>query len=280
MTTQPGVGEGQAAYWSGAGVAWVEEQKLLDHVLAPFERLLVDDNEYAPGVRVLDVGCGTGTTTLGVAARTRAGHCTGVDISAPVIEAARARAAHDGLAARTTFICADAQSHAFEPGSFDVVISRFGVMFFEDSVAAFANLRRAARAGARMRFVAWRSPAENPFMTTAERAAAPLLPAMPPRDPDAPGQFGLADPSKIQRVLGEGGWSQVDIRPIDPTCTFPERELVRYFTRLGPLGRFLEQQDEPTRQRVIAAVRPAFDPFVHGDEVRIIGACWDVSARA
>ena len=280
MTTQPGVGDSQATYWSGAGVAWVEEQKLLDHVLAPFEKILVQDGDYEPGDRVLDVGCGTGTTTLAVASRTRSAHCTGVDIAEPVIKAARARAEREGLAAKVTFICDDAQTYAFEPASFDAIISRFGVMFFEDTVAAFANLRRAARDGATLRFIAWRSPAENPFMTTAERAAAPLLPDMPPRKPDAPGQFGLADRNRIQRVLGESGWSEIDIKRIDPTCTFPERELIRYFTRLGPLGRMLEQQDEQTRKRVIDTVRPAFDPFVHGDEVRIVGACWDVSARA
>jgi hypothetical protein len=153
-------------------------------------------------------------------------------------------------------------------------------MFFEDSVAAFANLRRAARDGAALRFVAWRSAAENPFMTTAERAAAPLLPDMPARLPDAPGQFAFADRKRIDGILSESGWTEIEIRPVAPTCTFPERELMTYFTRLGPLGRMLEQKDDETRRRVAEAVRPAFDPYVHGSEVRIVAACWDVSARA
>ena len=117
-------------------------------------------------------------------------------------------------------------------------------------------------------------------MTTAELAAAPLLPDMPPRRPDAPGQFALADRSRIDRILGESGWTEIEIRPVDPTCTFPERQLVTYFTRLGPLGRMLEQKDDETRRRVAEAVRPAFDPYVYGSEVRIVAACWDVSARA
>jgi SAM-dependent methyltransferase len=277
--TKSAVDDSQAALWNGgAGRAWVDEQELMDQVLEPFETLLVEQVTYGEGARVLDVGCGTGTTTLAVAQRTRVSHCTGIDISETVIAAARARAERDR--ARATFICADAQSHAFSPASFDAIISRFGVMFFADPVAAFANLRRAARDGAALRFVAWRSAAENPFMTTAERAAAPLLPDMPPRDHDAPGQFALADRERVRRILSESGWTDIDIRPIDPVCTFPEPQLVTFFTRLGPLGRMLDQKDEQTRRRVAEAVRPAFDRYVDDGEVRVVASCWDVSARA
>ena len=276
---KPAVDNSQAALWNaGSGLAWVESQELLDQVLRPFETLLVDDFVYEAGARVLDVGCGTGTTTIAVAQRTRAGHCTGIDISEPMIAAARARAERAGTS--VTFIRDDAQAHAFEPAGFDAIISRFGVMFFDDPGAAFANLRRAARDGAALRFIAWRSAVENPFMTTAERAAAALLPDIPARKPDEPGQFAFADRDRVQRILDGSGWSDIDIRPIDPTCTLPESELVHYFTRLGPLGRLLEQKDEAARRRVIEAVRPAFDPYVHGSEVRIVAACWDVSARA
>ena len=157
-----------------------------------------------PGSRVLDVGCGTGSTTLAVARRLGAkGRCIGIDISEPMIAAARARAEREGTPA--SFIRADAQTHAFEPASFDMIISRFGVMFFDDSVRAFANLRRAARDDAELRFIAWRSAAENPFMTTAERAAAPLLPNLPARRPDAPGQFAFADRRRVYSILEESG---------------------------------------------------------------------------
>jgi len=154
------------------------------------------------------------------------------------------------------------------------------VMFFSDSVAAFANLRRAASNGAELRFIAWRSPADNPFMTTAERAAAPLLPAMPVRDPDAPGQFAFANASRVREILERGGWSEIEILPLDVTCTFPEAELVDYFTRLGPLGQVLHAADDETRRRVIGTVRAAFEPFVHGAEVRFDAACWLAVARA
>jgi SAM-dependent methyltransferase len=195
-----------------------------------------------------------------------------------MITAARARAEREGEP--VSFIRADATDHAFEPAAFDAVISRFGVMFFDDPVRAFANLRRAARDEAWLRFIAWRGAAENPFMTTAERAAAPILPNLPPRRPDGPGQFAFADSDKVHRILVESGWSSIDIRPIDVVCTLPERELVRYFSRFGLVGQVLPEADEQTRARVVETVRAAFEPYVQGAEVRFTAACWTVGARA
>jgi SAM-dependent methyltransferase len=276
-TTQPA--NEQMTLWNGpSGRAWVEAQELLDGMFQPFEDHLVEASRPHAGGSVLDVGCGTGSTTLAVARRLGGGAtAVGVDISAPMLAVARARAEKERLPAR--FIVADAQRHAFAPGSFDVVVSRFGVMFFDDAVQAFGNLRRAAKGGAELRFVAWRSPADNPFMTTAERAAAPLLPNLPMRRP-GPGQFAFADPSHVQGILRDSGWSEVDIEPVDVVCAFPARELTRFLTRLGPLGLALKDADENTRARVIDTVRRAFEPFVHGHEVRYGAACWTVGARA
>ena len=270
----------QTTLWNGlAGRAWVEEQELLDHMFKPFEDLLVEAVSAGSGRRVLDVGCGAGSTTLAVARLLGAkGRCTGIDISDPMIVAARSRSKREKTPA--SFIHANAQIHAFEPGSFDTIISRFGVMFFDDPVRAFANLRNAARNGAEFRFLAWRSAAENPFMTTAERAAAPLLPNMPARRPDAPGQFAFADRRRVYCILEASGWAEIDIQPIDIACTLPENALVRYLTRLGPVGRILQDADEQTRTHVIETVRDAFDPYVHGSDVRFNAACWMASSRA
>jgi len=269
----------QAAHWNGrAGRAWAEAQEMLDRVLQPFEDLLVEAVCAASRHRVLDVGCGAGATTRAVARRLGAqGHCVGIDISEPMIAAARSRAQPEGSPA--SFVRADAQTHAFQPASFDMIISRFGVMFFEDPVAAFANLHRAATDDAELRFIAWRSAAENPFTTTAERAAAPLLPGIPARRPDAPGQFFLADRHRVSSILEASGWAEIDISPIDVACTLPETELVGYITRLGPLGLVLQEADERTRAQVIETVRTAFDSYVHGTEVRFTAACWMVGAR-
>ncbi|MEU0164715.1 class I SAM-dependent methyltransferase [Streptomyces iakyrus] len=267
----------QAARWNGpAGNAWVDLQELLDEMFRPFEELLVDAVAAEHAGSVLDVGCGTGGITRAVARR--AGHCVGVDVSGPMIEAARAHAEREGVPA--SFIQADAQEYAFEPGAFDAVVSRFGVMFFNDPVRAFGNLRSTVRDGAGLRCVVWRGPEENPFMTTAERAAAPFLPELPARRPDQPGQFAFADPERVHRILTESGWAGIDIQPVDVVCALPEKDLVTYFTRLGPLGMVLPGADERTRAEIVEAVRPAFDPFVRGTEVRYTAACWMVSARA
>jgi hypothetical protein len=152
-------------------------------------------------------------------------------------------------------------------------------MFFDDPVRAFANLRRAAANHASIRFIAWRSAEENPFMTTAERVAAPLLPNLPPRRPDAPGQFAFADARRVHTILKESGWAEIDIQPLDVGCTVPEKGLNEYLTRLGPVGLALQDVDERTRTQVIETMRPAFDAYVHGAEVRFTAACWMVSAK-
>ncbi len=270
----------QAVLWNGiAGHNWVEARSLLDRMLKPLEDLLVDAAIAGPASRVLDVGCGTGGTTLAVARRLGGqARCIGIDISDPMIAAARADAEREGASA--SFLCADAEVHGFERASFDCILSRFGVMFFDDFVRAFANLRRAARGDALLRFIVWRSPEENPFMTTAERAAAPLLPDLPARRPDAPGQFALADAERVHGILETSGWAEIDIQPIDAACTLPEPDLTRYLTRLGPVGRALHEVDAQTQARVAEVVRAAFNPFVHGTEVRFTAACWMVGARA
>jgi ubiquinone/menaquinone biosynthesis C-methylase UbiE len=270
----------QKALWNGsAGHAWVAAQEMLDQMFKPFEDLLVNTMGTGAGLRVLDVGCGTGGTTLAAARRLGVeGHCIGVDVSAQMIAVAQARGKREDSTAR--FICADAQAHSFEPASFDLITSRFGVMFFDDPVLAFANLRRAARDEAELRCIAWRRAVDNPFMTTAERAAAPLLPNLPARLPDAPGQFAFADQHRVSSILAASGWAEIDIRPIDIDCTLPQQELVNYFSRLGPVGMILQETDEQTRTRVIESVRAAFDPYVHGTEVRYTAACWMISGRA
>ena len=268
----------QTVHWNGpSACAWVEGQETLDRLWQPFADLLVDGVRL--GAHVLDIGCGAGATTLAAARRAgAAGQCTGVDISEPLLTLARARAEREGV--RATFLGADAGSCAFDPASFDRIISRFGVMFFDDPVEAFRNLRRAAKQDGELRFAVWRSPDENPFMTTAERAAAPLLPDLPARQPNEKGQFGFADRDRVFGILRDSGWKNVDMSPIDVACSLSEDELARYITRLGPVGKALESVDETTRAHVVRTVRPAFDAYVDRDRVRFTAACWMATARA
>lgn len=282
MSEARAVNQDQVTLWNDAsGRTWVEMQPVLDRMLAPFEAPLIDAAFPGQGGRVLDVGCGSGATTLAMARRLGAsGGCLGADISEPLLTAAKARAAAEGIST-AAFVQADAQTHAFDPGSFDAVISRFGVMFFDDSEAAFSNIRRAVRTGGKLAFVAWRSPAENPFMTTAKRAAESLLTNMPTPDPNAPGQFAFADGDRVRRILQAGGWSDIDLQRLDVEGTAAESELLAYATKLGPVGLALrEMHDETTRARVTEVVHAAFQPYIKNGTARFGMATWLVTATS
>jgi SAM-dependent methyltransferase len=271
----------EATRWNeSSGPVWVEMQDVLDRMFAPFEARLTQEAFPGEGGRVLDIGCGAGATTLAMARRLGlTGLCLGVDISGPLVAAAKVRAAAEGLVS-AAFVQADAQTYAFEPESFDAVISRFGVMFFDDTEAAFANIRRAAQPRAKLTFVAWRSPAENPFMIAAVRTAAPFLPTLLAPNPDAPGQFAFADAERVRRILDGSGWGDIETCPIDVPSTVAQEDLLAYATKLGPVGLALRNVNEPTRARAVEAVRAAYDPYLQNGEARFTAACWLVNARA
>jgi SAM-dependent methyltransferase len=268
------IADEQRELWNGpSGQAWVDVQATTDTMFAPLARLLAA--EARPGERVLDVGCGAGATTRALAdAVGPSGTATGVDISAPLIEAARA---HESPA---DYVVADAGTYAFEAGAYDLLTSRFGVMFFADPGAAFANLRRAARDGARLRAITWRAVEENPFMSTAGRAARPLLPDLPTPPADGPGQFAFADADRVATILADAGWSTVDHEPLDVEVTMPAAGLDTYLTRLGPLSRILPTLEPAQREHVMTTVRGAFAPYMHGDDARFTAACWVLKATA
>jgi ubiquinone/menaquinone biosynthesis C-methylase UbiE len=271
----------QAALWNdGSGKAWVEMQPVLDRVLAPFEPLVVDAGYPGEGGNVLDIGCGAGATTLAMARRVgTSGRCMGLDISQPLVALATERARAESLT-NAAFVAGDAQAYPFDPGQFDSVVSRFGVMFFDDPVAAFANMRRAIRRGGKLAFVAWRSPAENDFMTAAARAVVTFLPPTPQPDPVAPGQFAFADGARVKRILQESGWTSIKVEQADVVCQVSESDLMAYATRLGPVGAALREVDQATARKITVALPSAFAPFVKDGTARFIAACWLVTALA
>lgn len=278
MTDAALANAGQSARWNDrAGRSWAELGDLLDRLLAPFVPLLLDEIEPVAGRRILDVGCGSGALTLAAAAR--GGHGVGIDVSAPLIEAARARADRLGIAS-AEFVRADAQTHGFGAESFDALISRFGVMFFDDPVAAFRNLSAAVRPGGRLACLVWRGAAENDFMTAAGRAVEDILPQLPARVENGPGQFGFADPGRVGAILAEGGWQDVAIRPVDVECSLPEDDLRLYVRRIGPVADLLPGLGEDVRWEVERRIDAAFQSYLRGGEARFTAACWIVTARA
>lgn len=265
--------------WNGpAGDAWVQAQRLLDGMFAAFEPILAEPVSAQPDAHVLDVGCGTGAVCLAIADRLGPqGRCNGVDISAPMIAVARERASAAGK--DIDFVVGDAQQHPFAPASLDRIVSRFGVMFFDEPVRAFGNLRQALRTGGSLHAIAWRSPAENAFMTTAERAAATLL-TLPARAEGGPGQFAFADADWVLDILDESGWDDIEISPLDVECSIAREDLPTYVSLLGPVGQALRAEglDPGIRASVLATVLEAFAPFVQGERVVFTAACWSLRA--
>lgn len=267
----------QAAIWNGpAGRSWVEAQAMLDEMFAPIADFLTSHAQDSGAVRALDVGCGAGATTLCLARVI--GECVGVDISEALVATARERA--DAAGAPASFLLGDAQDYAFEAEAYDLIVSRFGVMFFADPVAAFDNLRRAARPGGALQMVVWRSAQDNPFMTAAERAAAHLLPDLTKRKNGVAGPFGFSDVKSTRRILEQAGWETVQFTPRDFTASFDRADLELYMTRLGALGLVFETLEPETQAALIDLAPTAYAPFINGDRIEFTAACWVISANA
>ena len=202
----------------------------------------------------------------------------GVDISRPMLAVARQRAAAAG-ASGVRFVEVDAQSWPFEPQGFDALFSRFGVMFFADPKAAFANLFTALKPGGRLVFACWRSLAENPWMTAPIAAAARWLPPTPPFEPNAPGPFAFADAGRVRDILESAGFAGIEFGAFDGEIGGNSVEdSLTLALRVGPLGARLRENPE-VAPRVVEAVREVVATHQRGDAVWMKGAAWIVSAR-
>jgi SAM-dependent methyltransferase len=242
----------------------------------------MDRARIQPGTHVLDVGCGCGETTIELAGRVGpTGSVTGVDVSAPMLEAARARAA--GLP-QVRFEEGDAQTHPFPPGRYDLLFSRFGVMFFTEPATAFTNLRRALRPDGRVAFVCWQPLGVNEWMLVPLKAAAQHLTLPAPPAPDAPGPFAFGDPARVRDILTGAGFDQIALEPVETTLVIGGgqslEDAVELLLELGPTAALLRDADPALRPRVAGAVGEALRPFAGPGGVRMAGAVWVVTARA
>jgi len=273
----------QIAFWNGpAGQHWTERQPVQDILLAPVSEVLLDRTGARPGERILDVGCGCGATSIALAQRVGPdGFVFGIDISAPMLARAR-QIAPQGLP--LDFALADATVYPFDPASFDLLVSRFGVMFFADPVASFTNLRRALRPSGRVAFACWREPRDNPWMMTPLQAVYQHVPKLPRPEPEDPGPFAFASEERVHRILGEAGFSDIAMEStalsLDIAIGRGLDAAIEGALNIGPASRALEGYPEEVRAAAKDSIREALVPFLRGESVPLPASIWIVTARA
>jgi SAM-dependent methyltransferase len=273
----------QIAYWNGpGGQRWADRQAVQDILLAPVLDILLARAKPADGERILDVGCGSGASTIAFAKKVGpSGHVFGVDVSGPMLERARQSTPKD---APVDYALADATVYPFDPASFDLLASRFGVMFFAEPSVSFANLRKALKPSGRLAFACWKDPRENPFFMAPLQAVYKHVPKLPPQGPEDPGPFAFASEERVTRILGEAGFSAIDMEPhrleLDVAIGRGMDAAIQGALEIGPASRALEGHLADLRAAAVSSMRETLAQYAKGDSVLLPAAIWIVTARA
>ncbi len=266
----------QVEFWNGAaGDVWVSAQAQLDSALAPLSELVIEAANVVEGERVIDVGCGCGSTTIAMAQR--GARVWGVDVSAAMLAKAKERAS--GLS-NITFSETDAATQHYS-ADHQLIFSRFGVMFFADPVAAFVNLREGLTNEGRLLFVCWQAAIKNDWIMVAGRAVQPFLSASDAIDPNAPGPFAFADSDRIHSILNQSGYADIDISSVTPSLTMGQDldEAIRLQAQIGPVARVIAELEDDKKGEAIAAARMALGEHQSSTGINLGAAAWIVSAH-
>lgn len=263
----------QAEYWaSPAGLKWIEHEHALDAAMADMLDVMLDTAEIASTDRIIDIGCGTGASTIEAARRVPNGKVLGVDISAPLLARAASRAKAEG-AHNTSFLLADAQTHDFSTEPFDLLVSRLGMSFFSDTVAALDNLSNALKDSGKMIFVCWASVARNPWFSIPKQAAEERLGLLPKGDPNAPGPTAFQDCDRVANLMARAGVSNIEARQVDIALAPPGgvAGAARAASKVGPAARIVKAYsgNEADEAAIENAVMIAFEKFNERGAVRV-----------
>jgi SAM-dependent methyltransferase len=267
----------QEQAWDGdEGQIWAEHADFFETSVREHQAALMAAARITSGERVLDVGCGTGGSSLEAAAAAGPGRVLGIDLSAAMLERARAAAAASGLS-NVTFVRGDAQIWPFDPASFDVVISRTGAMFFADQVAAFSNIGRALRPGGRLALVSWREPQANEWIASFAGAMT-LGRGLDPPPPGAPSPFAHADPARVRQILGDAGFDDVHCEPRDLPMTFGSTVDEGFDVMVGLLSWMSAKLTAPERDQAMGRLRLLLEQHLRPEGVVFGSAAWVITA--
>jgi SAM-dependent methyltransferase len=273
----------QIAYWNGpGGQRWADRQQAQDILLKPIADTLIDRAKPKAGERIIDVGCGSGATSIAFAQQVgSSGHVFGIDVSGPMLARARASAPKE---LPVDFELADATVYPFDPASFDLLASRFGVMFFAEPSRSFANMRKALRSSGRLAFACWREPRENPFFMAPLQAVYKHVPKLPQQAPEDPGPFSFASEARVHRILGEAGFTGIAMEPhnlaLDVAIGRGLDAAVQSALEIGPASRALEGHPADVRAAATNSIREVLSTFAKGETVPLPASIWVVTARA
>ena len=276
--------EEQTQFWQELAPGWLASVVHTELVSGPFGVAAMEGLHLVPGQRVLDVGCGDGSTTLELARRVAPdGDAVGIDIAPAMLDAAR-RSAEVQRVDNASFVVADAQTESLGESRFDAAFSRFGVMFFADPVAAFANIRAGLRSGGVLAFACWDDLFANEWMFLPGSAVVQVTGSLPPMPgPEAPGPFSLADPDRVTAVLRDAGFSNVTVTAHTQPVEVPEVEvesIVSLSSRVGPVREALRNADADTSARITDAVRAALMARVEHGHLTMSAAALIVRAES
>lgn len=272
---------GQIAFWNGpGGLSWVELQDAWDIALAPVAAAAIARAAIRPGERIVDIGCGCGATTIELARLAGAtGKVLGIDVSRPMLARAATRLpSGPGV----EWVLDDATIHAFPARAYDVLFSRFGVMFFAEPARSFTNLRGALRPGGRLAFSCFRAPQMNPWMMVPAQAAYAHVPPPPSTDPDAPGPFAFAREERVRGILAAAGFESIGMEPFDLELDIASGRgldwAVETTFKIGATSRAVQGQPPVIRRAVAESIRRVLAPYERGGHVSLPAAIWLVTA--